>query len=907
MNEGLAIGPGATLLGIEVLLGGDQPEVGLPADRGRVWLDGESGLQLFYGKNGSGKSTVLKALADFFAGRKGDADVRGFIRINDQDREESATRFTSRGQWMANSWEEFAQMMMHQAKDNFHSQAHDFRHHPMALKHRLGDQSWVEPLLEAIGMSEDSAEWFLSTTLPSQPTLGSDETYWSLALRALSAHLLLMDYWYGDDELRELYIAGLWGVDDSAVADTSLLTGVFGEFRNSGIVSLTPTGDHTRGNWAVGLAAQMSSDTPCIRRIWDESKAVITSFVQEISPDARDSEEDLARAVALCLTALHAVGSIRSARFKNIWSLEEDLFEELRTSLFCSLENIELMFGLVPWPQHGLVTPASLMSGQLIPDGVELMDGSRPTMLPPWWPVLVDLDTTRDPDNWVEETFREIFVELDHRDRPYPYRKRHSHEFVIELNEDEKRVLDGFEGQGREVTWNGGQGDERTSTSGTDMRKHILPLRSAKNAGPLWPNREDQTNLLWTGSEAARLRGDFDEFPQLDEFSDKVSKFGGALQQIGLGLGGIRLKVEPRLSTWLDGHLVYLEVLDEPSGTWVDLDQLSEAQHRWVGHILAIGEAVDEANQAERPVVVIADEADGGVHVTASTSVLHYLSGLHGVAYASSHSPTALRTPRARLRHVYRDKGGAVAVTSAVVSGDAQASANRLGVDLLDVLATKYLAVMVEGLHDKVAIEGLFKDEPILDRTLIIEARGTKGMHAIPHAQLLVDYSDLQILVVVDNARNERFQPVIKTICSLTAAGRSPESAIRESGLGELERGATPEERTLIEIVKRAASNGSLGRLEVHGLPVKDIAMLLPPEAFGLDGTWSTYERQHAATGQGRNFKKWLKEEHGATISKKTIQSAVANLDSYNDGLSELRKALQNSFTAAEIHQATAG
>ncbi len=903
MDRGLAIGPGATLLGIEVLLGGDQPEVGLPADRGRVWLDGESGLQLFYGKNGSGKSTVLKALAAFFDGRKSDTDVRGFIRIDDQDREESATRFSSRGQWMANSWEEFAQVMMHQAKDNFHSQAHEFRHHPMGLKH--GDQSWMEPLLEAIGMSEDSAEWFLSTTLPSQPTLGSDETYWSLALRALSAHLLLMDYWYCDDaDLRELYIAGLWGVDDSSVAATSLLTGVFGEFRNSGIVSLTPTGDHTRGNWAVGLAAQMSSDTPCIRRIWDESKAVITSFVQEFSPDARDSEEDLARAVALCFSHFN-----RSARYVNIWEAEEDLFEGLRTSLFCSLENIELMSGLVPWPQHGLVAPASMTKSPLIPDGgVELIDSSRATMLPPWWPVLVDLDTTRDPDQWVEETFREIFVEVDHRGRPYPYSERHSHEFVNELNEDEKRVLDGFEGQGSEVTWNRGSDNEWTSTTGTDMRKRIKPVDSHRERQPAsFPNREDQTDLRWTGSEAARLRGNFDEFPQLDEFSNRVSKFGGALQQIGLGLGGIRLKVEPRLSTWLDGHLAYLEVLDEPSGTWVDLDQLSEAQHRWVGHILAIGEAVEEANQSERPVVVIADEADGGVHVTASTSVLHYLSGLHGVAYASSHSPTALRTPRARLRHVYRDKGGAVAVTSAVVAGDAQASANRLGVDLLDVLATKYLAVMVEGLHDKVAIEGLFKDEPILDRTLIIEARGTKGMHAIPHAQLLVDYSDLQILVVVDNARNERFQPVIETICSLTAAGRSPESAMRESGLGELERGATPEERTLIEIVKRAASNGSLGRLEVHGLPVKDIAMLLPPEAFGLDGTWPTYERQHAATGQGRNFKKWLKEEHGATISKKTIQSAVANLDSYNDGLSELRKALQNSFTAAEIHQATAG
>ena len=903
MNEGLAIGPGATLLGIEVLLGDDQPEVGLPADRGRVWLDGESGLQLFYGKNGSGKSTVLKALADFFAGRKGDADVRGFIRIEDQDSGIPSTDPTAwPGHRMMKSWEELALVMMVQARDNFHSQVEVFYAHAMSRLYEPDDLSWAEPLLEAVGMSEDIAEWFFSPGASMDWTSEPDEAYWNCALSALSAHVLLMDYWYGDNELREMYIAGLWGVDDSSVADTSLLTGLFGELRNSGIVSLTPTGDHTRGNWAVGLAAQMSSDTPCMRRIWDESKAAITSFVHDFSPDARDSEEDLARAVALCLSRFK-----RSARFKNIWSLEEEMFLELRTRLFCSFENIELMFGLVPWPQHGLVTPASLEAGQLIPDGYRLRDGRREMLLPPWWPVLVDLDATRDPDQWVEETFREIFVELDYLGQLYPYRKRHSHEFVIELNEDEKRVLDGFKGQGEERTWKTRTG-KKTSTSGTDMRDDILPLRSHHDTG-LWrgPSREDQTNLLWTGDEAAHLRGDFGEFPQLDELSARVSKFGGALQQIGLGLGGIRLKVEQHFTTWLDGHPVYLEVLDEPSGTWVDLDQLSEAQRRWVGHILAIGEAVDEANQLERPVVVIADEADGGVHVTASTSVLHYLSGLHGVAYASSHSPTALRTPRARLRHVYRDKGGAVAVTSAVVSGDAQASANRLGVDLLDVLATKYLAVMVEGLHDKVAIEGLFKDEPILDRTLIIEARGTKGMHAIPHAQLLVDYSDLQILVVVDNARNERFQPVINTICSLTAAGRSPESAIRESGLGELERGSTPEERTLIEIVKRAASNGSLGRLEVHGLPVKDVAMLLPPESFGLDGTWSTYERQHAATGQGRNFKKWLKDEHGATISKKTVQSAVANLDSYNDGLLELRKALQNSFTAAEIHQATAG
>jgi hypothetical protein len=57
MREGLALGPGATLLGIEVVLGDHHPEMGLPTTRGRIWLEGGSGLQLFYGKNGAGKST----------------------------------------------------------------------------------------------------------------------------------------------------------------------------------------------------------------------------------------------------------------------------------------------------------------------------------------------------------------------------------------------------------------------------------------------------------------------------------------------------------------------------------------------------------------------------------------------------------------------------------------------------------------------------------------------------------------------------------------------------------------------------------------------------------------------------------------------------------------------------------
>ncbi len=73
----------STMLGIEILLPEPEPSVGLPGHRGRIWLEGASGLHLLYGKNGSGKSTVLRALADLFEGRKSKAQVSCFVRLED--------------------------------------------------------------------------------------------------------------------------------------------------------------------------------------------------------------------------------------------------------------------------------------------------------------------------------------------------------------------------------------------------------------------------------------------------------------------------------------------------------------------------------------------------------------------------------------------------------------------------------------------------------------------------------------------------------------------------------------------------------------------------------------------------------------------------------------------------------
>jgi len=440
---------------------------------------------------------------------------------------------------------------------------------------------------------------------------------------------------------------------------------------------------------------------------------------------------------------------------------------------------------------------------------------------------------------------------------------------------------------------------------GSTLRDSLLKKLSMEGVENASEQASEEAYVTWAGRSAPHLSAVAD-LPELEELRERVSRFGELLPRLNIGLGGLRLEPDWELPSWLKGTPARLEALDRPSDEWVGIVELSEAQQRWVSNALTIGEARDGGGAF----VVIADEADAGVHVTASTSIFRTLSELPGIGFASSHSPTALRTPLARLLHVHRDADGNVAVGPAGLVSDAQDTAKRLGVDLIDLLATQYLAVIVEGEHDQAVLKEIFDGEHHLDRMLIIPGRGHKGMHAVPDATVLVDFTDLHILVIVDNARNERFHPVIETIRSLTAAGRSPDAALRESGIDDLSRTARPEERTLIEILDRATRNRSLNRLDVHGLPVGDIFMLFSPEAFGLDSDWGTYERQHAeyqrqhagpSQGRPKSIKDWLKAEHGATISKKTVEEAVRNLDDYPPDLLTLREVVEVALDLATL------
>jgi energy-coupling factor transporter ATP-binding protein EcfA2 len=857
----------STMLGIEILLPDPEPSVGLPRHRGRIWLEGASGLHLLYGKNGSGKSTVLRALADLFEGRRSEAEVRCFVQLDKglPKKDSEALGGNEYGELIPTArWEEFFRLAAHSFEKHCRREWPDEPHRAEFLSFAgiPGDPLFLSD--DLIGDEEELMRKILDQDLESHWTaLG--RSGWEMIARYFLQLRVLRDCSVAVDGMDGESYAGdmIYLTGTTYDTDGGPLPGAIGEMAASRIIRFSPTGtDHP--SWSIELAARLSEDTPCLRQIWSETQDALRGYLCRISPDAANSDADLARACELVLFN------------EPEWDTERDTLHEVPTGLLASKENIATMFGVLPESEHGLISTGIWQSGM------------APVEFIPGWPTLLRLDDSIDPNDWVTDSFIDLFS-----DKTYPWlsdARRPS------LSDESARVLEGFAGQGESWTTTNGPNKGRERSEGSYLRDSLLRKLSMEGVENVDVRVSEEVYVTWAGRSAPHLSA-IAELPELEELRERVSRFGELLPRLKIGLGGLRLEPDWELPSWLKGTPARLEALDQPSDEWVGTAELSEAQQRWVANALTIGAAKEGGSE----IVVIADEADAGVHVTASTSIFRTLSELPGIGFASSHSPTALRTPLARLLHVHRNADGNVTVGPAGLASDAKVSADKLGVDLIDLLATRYLTVIVEGAHDRAVLEGILDGEDHLDRMLIIEGRGTRTMTGIPDATLLVDFTDQQILVIVDNARNERLQPVVEALKLFQADGRSTKAALKESGFEGLRSGATPEERTLLEIIERSYSRRIIDRFGIHGLPTRDVAQLLPAELFGLEADWPKLEKDYKSDRTDRDFKTWLREERGVSITVRTIKKAVRNLDEYSPGLLAFREAVEVALDLATL------
>lgn len=388
-------------------------------------------------------------------------------------------------------------------------------------------------------------------------------------------------------------------------------------------------------------------------------------------------------------------------------------------------------------------------------------------------------------------------------------------------------------------------------------------------------------------------RGDHNlESEAVRRLQESVHRSGERISMLGIGVGGLRLRVSADIRDWLDPGPVALEALDAPSQRWVNVRSLSQAQFDWVSRILHL----EHEMVGGFPLLVTADEPESGVHVTASHAILHMFERLGVTSIIASHAPTAFRLHETNLILVDRDFSGSVVLGTPGTSEDVRSAAARLGTTPLDVLSMRRLLVYVEGSHDEAVIRSLLahsQEENLEDRVIIAPARGVRQFGGVATSVILTEFTDLHVLVIADNAQTEALRRLRDEAAQLLGDGFDPPVVKRRLRLHEQVR-ESPEERVLWDLLERCIDRYLVHRIDFYGLAVPDIIDLLPPTSFGLDMSWSDLRAEHAAR-RGSDFKSWLREVKSANISVRSIRAAVANMDELSVGLLGILSAIEDA------------
>ena len=338
---------------------------------------------------------------------------------------------------------------------------------------------------------------------------------------------------------------------------------------------------------------------------------------------------------------------------------------------------------------------------------------------------------------------------------------------------------------------------------------------------------------------------------------------------------------------WLSGPGLGWHALDPWRRSPLPLPSLSAAQRKWAE--VSIRLALLGTQSA--PTVLLLDEPEASLHRAAEH---HLIAGLVRLAaeeqlavIVATHSPVFLGHPAVTKLHVARSADGHAGVAALDAHLDEEqagisAVSAALGIGVGDLLQMVRCFLVVEGEHDYVVFDELFGPE--LRRSLIRIAplRGARNLGAVINAQLLFDFTDAPICLVLDHLRAEDVDPIWAKAIRATTLKR------QEEVLATLDRLEGKEALWLRELGTRAARSGSLGRIWLATLSEPDIICYLPPESFNLaDQSWDELGTAYRSdrSREDLDFKSWLRKRHGANVSPTKVRSAVRRLDTIPDDL----------------------
>ena len=401
--------------------------------------------------------------------------------------------------------------------------------------------------------------------------------------------------------------------------------------------------------------------------------------------------------------------------------------------------------------------------------------------------------------------------------------------------------------------------------------------------------------------EATFLKSDFEressvEFEdeglkEVGDFTTRVSHF---LASLDIGIRSCEFRYSGDLGSWAFGNGATFVFLTDScrEGEGIPFESLSSGQQYWVNAAFRIC----FAEQSGRGYLLIADEPERGLHERAASAAFSALAGLSATSLIATHSVSALRFAGARLMHFERDDNGQIRVTEPQLGDDVSKAAKRFGTTTFDLFSLKRALVVVEGAHDVEIIRHLAtcsQTPHLLDRLLIVPSRGVRNVATIADSVVITEFTNLHILTIVDNGRTAALQEIVARASSALESGKSTQQAISESGIRELAQNSSFEERSILDLVERAIHRRILGRLHLLALEVPDIVDLLPESSFGLNKSWDQLRKEFKKSVNSDGFKSWLKMEYGVSISIKTVSKALHQLDAIEGELHRISSELE--------------
>lgn len=361
----------------------------------------------------------------------------------------------------------------------------------------------------------------------------------------------------------------------------------------------------------------------------------------------------------------------------------------------------------------------------------------------------------------------------------------------------------------------------------------------------------------------------------LDAYSRTLNRhYGQALRDAP----GLNLLLHPE-AAWLGEDPLTIETT-----AGHDVAQLSSAERKWADWAVAqTAQDHSDPDGATSALIEFHDEPEAALHRAAEA---HMADAIYAHAarpnrhvFVATHSPELLNQPDAHVFEV-RKRFGEPSKVVAFTATDRD-DLEELGLLPSDLLRRQKAFLLVEGEHDELLLKAFIGPELAHLRVEILPLRGAVNLPTTIESRLLYDFTDAQVIALVDNVEGAEIRDAWNAATSMAKTdGAAAAGDLLRSSLGS----STTERQWLAQWLSRALELGREGRVMPYGLTEPDILHYLPVQCFVPQATsWGDLRAEHRTNmtdnkhGLPKDFKKWLSRKFDTNFDVPTIASAVVS------------------------------